>query len=202
MSAEDYKRMVVIPNSEYLQLKQNALPKTANSAIWPDAGSVEQEQKLYALSLKRARESDDTTARPSHADSTSIPFKFEVDTFPITYRKRAKNLAAVLEQHQVRRNEKGEVILYPNGSAIAGSHLRDLVQYATATKRRALQPTGWQAFLGKLRSINLPTSLVNIETARELKPDQVATAPARKRARREAAADAEQLAGDFWTSIS
>jgi len=163
-----FRRMIVLPEDEYNQLKYKR--QDDKEPYWPWDTSVEREQKLYALSLRKHRESDDGGVSSSgKRDTTSI--QSDIDLFPTSSRNRAQRLLATLKTHapaNIDWTEKGEVSFGPYGSTLSGSNLKDLIYHATSAKQRSSSPFGWSEFVQFLKSINAPVTMLNAETVREM----------------------------------
>ena len=173
--------MVLLPETEYDQLKQCNADKTATAPpLWPTASSTEREQKLYALSLAKRRNipSPTSDSAPPESGKKAYSFGGEVSLFPKAFRVRAERLHNTLEKHRpdlVSWNQMGELIFDRHGFPLSGSNLVDLIQHATTTKRRPnFTPIGWTKFITLLKRINVPLSLLNKETGAEW--DQAAAA--------------------------
>lgn len=192
--------MVALSETEYEQLKRCKVD--TSDLIWPQDTSTEREQKLYALSLRKARENFQQTSEPSVSDSTiDSTIEKEIEHFPANSRRRAQRLLNSLIHYKpaLNWNEKGEVIFGPHGSSYAGTHILDLIHYATAIKRRNYQPSGWNEFLNKLKEFNIASSMLNAETVREMRGEGVRrTLIPRKRLKRGEAS--ESLLN--WESIA
>lgn len=173
-----FKRMVLLPEPEYFQLKQCSLSVSGahkqQALIWPVESSSEREQKLYAVDLAKLREktaSDDarlatTTSPPSKTSS----FTDQVLLFPTTYRARAQRLLFFLEKQRpttIDWKDTGEVIFGRHESAIEGTNIVDLIQHATVPRRRNYTPRGWIRFLNILKNTNVPNNYLNKFTQEE-----------------------------------
>lgn len=167
--------MVVLPEVEYEQLSQCKVDR--DGLTWPSDTSLEREQKLYELSLRKHRYANMQGDRPTYSNTTvskedpAAPFETEISHFPNTNRSRAQRLLDALKRSQpeIGWTSNGEVILGQHGSPFVGSNIVDLIYHATAVKRRKLEPVGWSNFLEKLIELNIPTSLYSEETLREIR---------------------------------
>ena len=65
-------------------------------------------------------------------------------------------------------NERGELIV--DGSTIANSHASDLVNYVL--KKSKVQPIGWNQFKDKLQRMNVPRSLMGVDTVDQKPPSR------------------------------
>lgn len=153
--------MIVIPEVEYEQ--------KPNKSTWPADNSTEREQKLYALSLRKSRKTDRTDRTAAKPDSANY-FQTEVDRFPAAFRARGQRLLAALMRHYpaISWKTNGEVVFGAHGSPRSGSHIIDLIYHATAVKRRAEVPIGWNQFLETLKELNVPSTTLSAETLRDM----------------------------------
>lgn len=174
-----YKRMVLVAESEYFQLKQcslNASDDKSSLVVWPADVSSEREQKLYALELAKRREKSesdttkDTDSGTKLSDKTT-DFSGQMLLFPASYRARAQRLYNTLDKHRPSHlswKESGEVSFGPHDSPTEGSNIVDLIQHATTvTRRRNYTPKGWTHFIEVLKRINIPMSYLNKATQDE-----------------------------------
>ena len=171
-----YKRMILLPETEFIELKQCRLnADRKEQLVWPADISSEREQKLYALSLAKQREADHTdplpSSKPDHPTDKKMDFSPQIALLPSAYRVRAQRLYNILEKHRpnsISWKETGEVIFGRHESPLEGSHLLDLIQHATTNRRRQnFIPTGWSHFFQVLRNLNVPMSVLNDDTQRE-----------------------------------
>ena len=96
---------------------------------------------------------------------------------PKIYQNRAESLLKIIAPH-MKVSPRGEIIDPRSGTAVENTRLDDLIQYAVGTKRRVFVPKGWIEFMRQLRTINVPTSLLNPETIMELqKPGETRPPP-------------------------
>ena len=186
-----YKRMVLLPEQEYVDMKHcnlstdtNAAASAANATIWPSENSSEREVKLYALQLAKQRESDQGGATPSASATTSSSttvsvapdFSREILLLPTGYRARAQRMYILLEKYRpslLNWDTSGEVIFDRHSVPLHGSNLIDLIQHATSVpKRRNYTPTGWNEFVAIIKRINVPMAILNKETQEEVNGTQ------------------------------
>ena len=115
------KRMVLIPEVEYLALKQTS-PSSRKHRLPPTSIQLEQE------SGKRIRTRDQEThvlqrmLRPKQQVSL-------VEHLPPTYQSKAKALLSELELAHIKPSENKELVL-PSGETVYGSNVVDLVKEA------------------------------------------------------------------------
>ena len=161
-----YQRMVVIPESEYLQLT------TLQQVKQPFAQKFHQVNQEY----ENAASISDPYARLAVRSETLKEMKGLHDQMkdylsistPKPYRSRAERLFSVLEPH-LKWNERGELMNSLTNVPIGNSQVSDLIQHAVRDRRRNISPTGWDYFLGRLREHNVPHMLLNMPTLNELK---------------------------------
>jgi hypothetical protein len=172
-----YKRMVVLPETEYVQLKQFSLKANRSELpIWPEEErSNEREQKLYALSLAKRRDAVDSTD-PIDDKPKETDFSHAITLFPVSFRARAKRLLSILEKNkpsEIQWDDTGEATLSRHGSPIVGSNIVDLIHHATALKQRQdIMPKGWAQFKEVLKRINVPLAFLNKETGAKVKHEE------------------------------
>ena len=160
-----FQRMVVIPQTEYLQLttlqeaKQPLAQQffTAQQA-YEDAGEI---QDPYTRLVMRSENLDRMKALKDQMRNY-----INLAT-PKPYRSRAERLFSVLEPH-MKWNEKGELIDPKTNQPIVSSQISDLIQYAVSDRRRNISPKGWSYFVNELRDRNVPQMLLNLHTLDEL----------------------------------
>lgn len=161
-----YQRMVVIPESEYLQLT------TLQQVKQPFAQKFHQVNQEY----ENAASITDPYARLAVRSETLKEMKGLHDQMkdylsistPKPYRSRAERLFSVLEPH-LKWNERGELMDRLTNVPINNSQVSDLIQHAVRDRRRNISPTGWDYFLERLREHNVPQMLLNMPTLNELK---------------------------------
>ena len=173
-----YKRMVLLPEAEYIRLKQYTIQTDKNALVWPSETSIEREDKLYGLALAKRRETDKADAIASAATLAAAKeppkkadFSGEILLFPATFRVRAQRLYKTLERHRpsdIDWKESGAVTFGRHGIPLEGTNLVDLIYHATAVKRRNFVPFGWTNFLEVLRRINVPLTLLGKDTQAEI----------------------------------
>ena len=176
-----YKRMVLLPEQEYIDMKQcNPSAEKTAAAIWPSESSSEREQKLYAINLTKQRESDNGRMIPSASSTTATSttvsvtpdFTREITLLPTNFRARAQRLYTHLEKYRpshLNWDTSGEVLFDRHSVPLYGSNLIDLIQQATSLpKRRNFTPIGWSEFVTVLRRTNTPTVILNKETREEV----------------------------------
>lgn len=174
-----YKRMILLPEAEYVQLKQ-INPTAPLSTQWSPVPELhnERDQKLYAYNLAKQRESiaqanleSSTTTASATNPASRNNFESEIDLFPTTFRSRAKRLMSLLEKNQPQEidwMDNGEVIFGRHGSPLHGTNLVDLLFHATSTRRRKnFIPQGWSDFLEALKRMNVPVSILNKPSTEE-----------------------------------
>ena len=174
-----YKRMILLPEPDYIALKQCRLNADKKELIWPSDISSEREQKLYAVALAKHREADEAEPLPSsksdHPSDKKLDFAPQIALLPSAYRVRAQRLYNILEKHRpssINWKDTGEVIFGRHESPLEGSHLLDLIQHATTNRRRQhFMPTGWDQFVQVLRNLNVPMSVLNEDAQREWRGD-------------------------------
>lgn len=179
MMDSPYRRMVLLPHTEYEQLKE--CKADTSQLYWPSDTSTEREQKLYALSLRKKRQSptaSGSTAKTTHATLIEA----EIKHFPTGFRSRAERLLAALSRRrpEIDWNNDGEVTIGTHASPLAGSNIIDLIYHATAVKRRNFEPSAWSEFVGALKEFNIPSSVLNAETLKEMQRDAAQPRPGRR----------------------
>ena len=165
-----FQRMVVVPESEYLQLT------TLQQVKQPLA------QKFYQVNdeYENAAAISDPYARLAVRGTTLNEMKSLHDQMknylsiatPKPYRSRAERLLSVLEPH-LKWNDKGEMIDAATNRPIGHSQVSDLIQHAVRDRRRNISPTGWRHFVQQLHEHNVPQMLLNMQTLDELKSGKV-----------------------------
>ena len=88
---------------------------------------------------------------------------------PRPYRNRARALFDSMDSF-LKFNKRGELI-DEGGKEIMQSRIEDLIQHAVRDRRRNITPTGWPSFLHLLKEHNVPRSLLNMHTLRELEDE-------------------------------
>ena len=174
-----YQRMVVIPQSEYLQL--TALQEVKHPVAQQFFNAEQKYEDAAAIPDPYAR----LAARSENLDQMKA-LKEEMRNYvslatPKPYRSRAERLLSVLEPY-VKWNERGEIIDIKTNRPVERSQLSDLIQHAVRDRRRKISPTGWQYFLNQLHERNVPQMLLNLPTLDELKkvqslPSSIAKSP-------------------------
>ena len=113
-----YKRMILLPEPDYIALKQCRLNADKKELIWPSDISSEREQKLYAVALAKHRETDNTdplpSSTPDRPTDKKLDFAPQIALLPSAYRVRAQRLYNILEKHRptsINWKDTGEVIL-------------------------------------------------------------------------------------------
>ena len=190
MASSPYKRMIVIPESEYELLGKYRNTCSSSSSIsneinLPSDISTDREQKLYALKLRQARESSSSSSYEEPNAMVTSDMKLELSTFPSSFRSRAQRLLTILERHRpfINWTKQGEMIFGSHGYPISGSSLTDLIHHATATQRRGFVPAGWSEFLNALHQLNIPQTVLSVHTLRELGKAEEVPRQARTRER-------------------
>ena len=183
-----YKRMLLLPETDYLALKERA-NQLRHEIDWPKDTSTEREQKLYALSLAK-HQLHDPDHHPAKPADEKANFEPQIAIFPSTFRARAQRLYNLLEKERPMALDwrgTGEVIFGLHGSPLEESHILDLILHATTLRRRQnFTPHGWDLFLNQLKNLNIPMSMLNENTQRELREGPAAdlsSPPPRKRRR-------------------
>ena len=176
-----YSKMVVILESEYLQLTNfmkmstHDNPSSSSSTHYHHHPYQDQIQQLEKKTLEYDKVAD--PYRRMRLESENLKERRGINerikklmtiSTPRQYRSRAENLLDVIEPH-LEYNERGELINRDTNEVFQGSHIDDLLQHAIRDVRRKLkQPVGWQYFLRQLMQLNVPKNLLGTPTIAEM----------------------------------
>ena len=149
-------RMVIIPELEYLQLKQQKptpgkLPKTRQAFI-------KHTQELGRQIRERAQAAEPSTAAevtPPTDPRRSTPDI--VEHLPRQYRDKARRALSEMANHGFSWKYNREVQL-PSGQLLSGSNIVDLLKEAIDPKTSS-NPRGWSAFITSIADSAIPRSL-------------------------------------------
>ena len=162
-----FQRMVVVPESEYIQLTTLQQVKQPLAQKFHEVSNEHENAAAigdpYARLVARSTTLDEMKGlRDQMREYLSI-------TTPKPYRSRAERLLSVLEP-RLKWNEKGELLDEGTNKAISQSQVSDLIQHAVRDRRRHnFSPTGWNYFVQRLHEHNVPQMLLNLSTLEELK---------------------------------
>lgn len=137
-----FRRMVVIPEQEYINLKKKIQPQQKEIG-------VDIEQKLQAHKAIEEQHMEENS-KPQPSPPTPLPLsliKTAIEKFPIQRRARAAAILKQLENNnQIKWDDNGQLIDDEEG-VISNSHILDLIYYATHTEKQAKanqpSPPGW-----------------------------------------------------------
>ncbi len=168
-----YKKMVLIPEEEYAQLKTTPLDNHT-SKIERQMREMKERERLpddqwlmvQSNLLSRAR---DMNTQPHLNDnkivSTLHPKWVDqsIHRLPQGNRQRAKQMLEFLKTRNINWTMEGE-LMNLNGVAIPNSNIIDLINYVTISvaNSRLHEPSGLNEFIDLLIHINLPQSMLGI----------------------------------------
>jgi len=179
MSTNPLRRMMLIPEQEYARLKaatSNTTSSTINHHLPADL-----QQKILANSQVEEQRKDRSLAVMQAAPIKGPPMAVSyitaaLDKFALQRRKRAHDVfQRVHQNNRLEWDENGEVAI--DAKPISGSHLLDLLYFATNTLRQAageVPPIGWELFKDMLppmlqqRGVVLPRVLKRAPEAEQV----------------------------------
>lgn len=157
------KRMVLVPESEYL-----AMPKQRKKLNEREAARATS-QKL-AKQIRRREHiavKNRTHAEPVdpgvHLSSVYPAEEPEMDLMeiaehmPVNYQNKTKLLLTYLNKKGIVWNDRKEVVL-PGGSVLQNSNIVDLLKEALARSTAVTKPRGWEEFLAGMVAAGVPMS--------------------------------------------
>lgn len=156
------KRMVLVPELEYLSMHKKPLTKRQQARkISQKLGKqIRQRQHIAARRRTHSTELVDPGVNLSSVYTEQEP---ELDTvvilehIPVNYRNKAKLLLTQLNKRGIIWNDRKEVIL-PSGDLLQNSNIVDLVKEALMKGTKA-KPRGWKEFLASMADAGVPLSL-------------------------------------------
>ena len=159
-----FQRMVVIPQEEYSQL---STVQNVRQPLTQQFYKLENEynNKEFIEDPYRKLMMQSETLQDMKELKDKMRSYLTIST-PKPYRTRAQALFESMEQF-LKFNERGEM-LDDSNKAIDNSRVEDLIQHAVRDRRRLGTPTGWSNFVQKLKTHNVPRSLLNRDTLDEL----------------------------------
>lgn len=150
-------RMVLIPETEYLSLKESSKTARKKKTLDLPARVVELTQTLG----KQIRQQDQKIAK---AVKPSLKI---VEYLPPIYHAKANLLLKELDDAGIKYNNKRELVL-KSGEVVFQSNIIDLIKESLIKSKRGEQPTGWQAFMEDVATSAVPVSLFKSQTRQEL----------------------------------
>ena len=139
------KKSVLLPYDKYIALKQHATLDSTDLMTEPDK-KLSDKQSIEHKTEPQVNQASDK--QMSSDDKLLL-------LLPKVVRSKAERLLCYISQQgKIYWNTNGEVCI--EGETIKGSHICDILHYATTNKRQ--QPIGIQTVLAKLQ--NVPQSLI------------------------------------------
>lgn len=152
-------RMVLIPETEYLKLKESSSKSNCKTKMKQDSASRANEliQKLG----KQIRQRDQ---KVSKIIKPSIKI---VEHLPPIYQAKAKLLLSELDDAGITYNNKRELVIN-NGEIISRSNIIDLIKESLVKSNRGEPPAGWQLFMDQVVDSAVPATLFKAHTRQEI----------------------------------
>ena len=157
------------PKLEDIQLtrtKMGATLENPNLSLKNKADIYQEQLSRFLDQYQQAprpilQEPDDPKAFPGEANDIAAHTELVLNSVPVKFRNKAKNLLAFLRQHKAKWDANGVLTL--NGVALPGTRLSQLVNTAVRYNTyRVAPPTGWYNFLSFLENNQLPKDIVDV----------------------------------------
>lgn len=159
-----FQRLMAIPQEEYLQLTSVQQARQPITQQFYDLEKRYQEGEHITEPYKRLLNQSETLN-----EMKNLKEKMRqgiITSTPKPYQTRAKSLFQSLEPF-IKYNDRGE-IYDEKSNIIPESRLEDLIQYAVRDRRRNIIPKAWSEFVTLLKKHNVPKSMLNHDTLREI----------------------------------
>lgn len=154
-------RMVLIPETEYLLLKQSTPQSVKKKKMSrnPEAAAIDITQQLGKKMRKREQEIPKSTR----------PTVDVVDHISAQYQPKAKLLLAELANANIKHTASKELVL-SSGEVISHSNIVDIIKTAIIPSKRTdtPKPTGWMDFIQDVATSTVPKTVFSMRTRREI----------------------------------